>query len=57
MIDFHTCWIPSGLPDLAAGFGTDDPLPVHAGSIVDSLDRVEAVWVREGTANALLSPQ
>lgn len=41
-------------------FGTDYPLPVHAdpaGSIVDSLDRAEAAWVREGTANALLSLQ
>ena len=41
-------------------FGTDYPLPVHAdpvGSVVDSLDRAEAAWVREGTASALLSPQ
>ena len=41
-------------------FGADYPLPVHAdpaGSIVDSLDRAEAAWVREGTASALLSLQ
>jgi hypothetical protein len=123
MIDFHTHWIPSGLPDLAARsgnsrwpvfdqptgrlmisgeavralpasgwdvqvrpfytdsvvyrppnlrylvdtlgaghvcFGTGYPLPVHADparSIVDSLDRAEAAWVREGTASALLSLQ
>jgi hypothetical protein len=41
-------------------FGTDYPLPVHAdaaGSIMDSLDRAEAAWVREGTASALLSLQ
>ena len=64
MIDFHTHWIPSGLPDVAdtlcAGhicFGTDYPLPVHADSadsIVDSLDRAEAAWVREGTVSAAL---
>jgi hypothetical protein len=132
MIDFHTHWLPSGLPDLAARsgnsrwpvfdqptgrlmisgeavralpasgwdvqvrldamdvagvarhvlspvppllcdwahppnlrylvdtLGTDYPLPVHAdppGSIVDSLDRAEAAWIREGTASALLSLQ
>jgi aminocarboxymuconate-semialdehyde decarboxylase len=41
-------------------FGTDYPLPVHAdpaGSIVDTLDRAEAAWVRDGTARALLSLQ
>jgi Amidohydrolase len=41
-------------------FSTDYPLLVHAdplGSIMDSLDRAEAAWVREGTASALLSLQ
>ncbi|HEX6524962.1 MAG TPA: hypothetical protein VF070_33900 [Streptosporangiaceae bacterium] len=41
-------------------FGTDCPLSVYAdpvGSIVDSPDRTEAGWVREGTASALLSLQ
>lgn len=58
MIDFHTHWILSGLPDLAARSGNSRwPVLDQPGSIVDSLDRAEATWVREGTASALLSLQ
>jgi hypothetical protein len=56
MIDFHTHWIPSGLPGLAAR-AADFPLPVHAdpaGAFVARLDGAEAGWVRDGTAHVLL---
>jgi hypothetical protein len=61
MIDFHTHWIPSGLPDLAARSGNSrwpvSDQPTGRMMISGEAVRAEAAWVREGTASALLSLQ